>query len=425
MCRPPLFVLAFCAVAAAQQPPLPLTLAAAEKLAIRNNPALASAQFIARAVAQGPAEARSALLPNAFGSVTAVGADDGSRIAAGALNNPVLYSRLGTGVTINQLVTDFGRTSNLVQSARFRADAENRYAQSVDANIIVQTDRAYYAILRAQSVLTVAQQTVAARQLLSDQVTELANNKLKSQLDVSFANVNLAQAKIQLSAANNDLSSATANLATVLGLPAQRAFILTEEPMPAALDSTDDSYLQQAVEKRPELAELRLQVNAAESTLQAEKALSHPSIAVIATAGFAPTGVPQVPSRYGAVGANLSIPIFNGGLFKARRTEAELRLEATRRNLQDLQNRVLRDVRVAWLNANSAFEQVGLTSQLLDQTRLALDLAQSRYDLGLSSIVELSQAQLNLTSAQIANAGARFDYQTEHSILEYEAGNLR
>ncbi|MEP6716080.1 MAG: TolC family protein, partial [Terriglobia bacterium] len=72
-----------------------------------------------------------------------------------------------------------------------------------------------------------------------------------------------------------------------------------------------------------------------------------------------------------------------------------------------------------------AFEQVGLTNQLLDQARLALDLAQGRYDLGLSSIVELSQAQLNLTSAQIANAGAKYNYQAEHSILEYQAGNLR
>ncbi|MEP6716144.1 MAG: TolC family protein, partial [Terriglobia bacterium] len=343
-------LLAICLPAAAQQAPLPLSLAEAEKLAIKNNPALAAAQLTARAVAEGPAEARSAMLPNAFGSVTAVGADDGSRIAAGALNNPVLYSRVGSGVTVSQLVTDFGRTSNLVQSARFRADAESQYAQSVDAGIVIQTDRAYYAILRAQSVLTVSQQTVAARQLLSDQVTELAQNKLKSQLDVSFANVNLAQARIQLSAANNDLMSANATLASLVGLSGQRAFVLTDEAMPGAQDASDDSYVQQAIQKRPELAQLRLQIGAAESTLQAEKDLSHPSLSVVATAGFAAAGAPQVPGRYGAVGVNLSIPIFNGGLFKARRTEAELRLEATRRSLDDLQNRVIRDVRVAWLD---------------------------------------------------------------------------
>ena len=138
-----------------------------------------------------------------------------------------------------------------------------------------------------------------------------------------------------------------------------------------------------------------------------------------------PAGEPNVPSRYGAIGANISIPDFNGGLYKARRTEAELRMQAVTRRVDDQKNRIIRDVRTAWLNANTAFEQVGLTAQLLDQAKLALDLAQGRYDLGLSSIVELSQAQLNLTSAQIANAGAKFDYLAERSFLAYEAGTLR
>ncbi len=418
-------LLLLCGAAAAQTPPLRLTLPEAERLAIHNNPALSAARLTAQAVAQGAPEARSALLPNIAGNITGVGADNGSRLAAGALNNPVVYSRLATGVTVNQLITDFGRTASLVQSAKFRAQSENEFAETVDANIILQTDRAYFAVQRARSLLTVAQQTVSARQLLSDQVTELANNKLKSQLDVSFANVNLAQARIQLSAATSEINAATAQLATAIGMPNQRDFVLAEEAMPDALAATDEVYIRDAIQKRPELSNLRFQINAAESTLEAEKALNRPTVSAVATAGFVPTGVPQVPGRYGAVGANVSIPIFNGGLFRARQTEAELRLEAARRNEQDLENRIVRDVRVAWLDANNAYEQVGLTSQLLEQARLALNLAQGRYELGLSSIVELSQAQLNLTSAQIANATAKFDYQTQHSFLEYQVGNLR
>ena len=407
------------------QRPMHLTLAEAEKLAVKNNPALSAAQLSARAAGQAPIEIRSGLLPTVFGSFTGVGADSGSRLAAGALNNPVVYNRLGTGVTVNQLITDFGRTRSLIESAKFRAAAENQVAETVDANIVLETDRDYFAVLRAQSVLTVSQQTVAARQLVSDQVTELARNSLKSQLDVSFANVNLAQAKIQLSAAQNDLSSAIAQLATVLGFPGQTGFVLDDEAMPGPMDSVVDNYIQRAIQKRPELANLRLEVNASERTLQAERALWYPSIGAIGTAGFVPAGEAAVPGRYGAIGVNVSIPVFNGGLFKARRTEAELRLESARKNVEDLQNRVTRDVRVAWLAAITAYEQVGLTAQLLDQARLALDLAQGRYGLGLSSIVELSQAQLNFTSAQIGNASARFDYQTQHSFLQYQIGDLR
>ncbi|MDE3194748.1 MAG: TolC family protein, partial [Acidobacteriota bacterium] len=95
------------------------------------------------------------------------------------------------------------------------------------------------------------------------------------------------------------------------------------------------------------------------------------------------------------------------------------------KNVEDLQNRVTRDVETAWLDAQTAYQQVGLTAQLLDQAKRALDLAQGRYDLGLGSIVELSQAQLNFTAAQIANASATYDYDTQHAFLDYQTGILR
>ena len=84
-----------------------------------------------------------------------------------------------------------------------------------------------------------------------------------------------------------------------------------------------------------------------------------------------------------------------------------------------------RDVRVAYLNATTAYDRMGLTKQLLDQAQLALDLAQTRYDLGLGSIVELSQAQLALTSAQIANSSARYEYQSQRVMVDYATGVLR
>jgi outer membrane protein len=90
-----------------------------------------------------------------------------------------------------------------------------------------------------------------------------------------------------------------------------------------------------------------------------------------------------------------------------------------------LSNLVTRDVRVSYLNAITAYDRLGLNAQLLRQAQLALDLAQGRYEQGLSSIVELSQAQLNLTSAQISSTSAGYDYQTQRGVLDYEIGALR
>lgn len=408
--------------------PMPLTLAQAERLAVQNHPQLASARLIASATAQVPLEIGAARHPLLSGSITGAEADDGSRIAAGFLNNPVLYSRVGSGLALSQLITDFGRTGNLIQSAALHAQAQQQTTELTRTQILLAVNRAYFGELRAEAVLKVAQQTVAARQLVADQVGALARSNLKSTLDVSFANVNLSDARLLLVSAQNNIAAAQAELATALGIPAQAqqgGFTLASEPLPGALPSGVQPLVVQALRDRPDAAGLRLDQTSAERFAKAEKDSYFPTVSVGAAAGFVPAGVVQVPGRYGGIGLNVNVPILNGRLFRARQTEAELRAQAVQENVRDLENRIARDVQVAYLNATTAFQRLGLTAELLQQAQLAADLAQSRYDLGLGSIVELSQAQLNVTSAQIANSSAEYDYQIERANLAYQTGALR
>ena len=406
------------------QPPAHLTLAQAQQLSIQNNPQFTAARYNAEAAYQTAPQYRAAYEPTVFGSFTGVGADNGSRLAAGGLNNPIVYSRIGSGLSFGQMITDFGRTSNLIAMAKLQASAQDQVTETTRADILLGTSRAYFAILRAQAVLKVATQTVAARQTVSDQITALAESKLKSSLDVSFANVNLADAKLLLVQAQSDLKAAEADLATAMGLPNGSAFVLDEEPMPAPMPERVDQLLREAIGNRPELKSLRLQQSAAERFTKAEHALYYPYVGVVGTAGFVPTGYATIPGRYGAIGMNVTIPIFSGGLFKARQTQAELKAKAATENVNDLENRVIRDVRVAWLSATTAYDRMALTQQLLQQAASALDLAQTRYDYGLGNIVELSTAQLNLTAAQIAVASAHYDYQTQRILVDYQTGVL-
>jgi outer membrane protein len=402
-----------------------LTLQQAEQIALQAHPRIAAARFTARAAGQVPTELRANYLPQVTGSLTGAGAADGSRIAAGGLNNPVIYDRLASGFTVSQMITDFGRTGNLVASAKFDAEAQDQNTEVARARTVLQVDRAYYALLKAQSVLGVAQQTVKARQLVVDQVTALAQSKLKSSLDVSFANVNLSEAKLMLASAENELNSASAEFSAALGYPDQRSFELVDVPVPGALTDDLDQLVQKATQSRPELAAARFHEDAAQRFAKAERSLYFPTVSTIAAVGYLPTHVDQLTNRYAAAGINVNIPVLNGGLFSARRTEAELRAQAAGKNVQDLVDQIARDVRVAYLGASTAYQRIGLSAQMLDQARLALDLAQSRYDIGLGSIVELSQAQLNATSAELASASARYDYQSERALLAYETGTNR
>jgi outer membrane protein len=133
---------------------------------------------------------------------------------------------------------------------------------------------------------------------------------------------------------------------------------------------------------------------------------------------------PDIPEIYEAASVNVQIPIFNGHLFSARRQAAQYQLQATHQRVRDMQDRIASDVRAAWARARTSFQAIAATGQLLTQANLALSLAQGRYDLGLASIVELSQAQLQETSAQVENLNAKYEYQDAYAALQYTLGLL-
>jgi len=402
-----------------------LTLQQAEQIAIQNHPKIQAAAYLASAAKEQVTEAKSAYYPTVYGSLTGADAENNSRIAAGALNNPIIYKRYANGLTVNQLITDFGRTHELVKSSNYHAQAEQENVVTTRADVLVAVDQAYFAALRAQAVLTVAEETVKERQLVSDQVTALEQNKIKSGLDVSFANVDLAQARLLLIQAQNDVDASFAQLSAALGYADQRTFQLVEQPLPAAPPADINQLIQQALANRPELIGQRLNVDSAHSYATAERDLWFPTLSAAGTAGLTPEGANQLAPRYAAAGFNVNIPIFNGHLFGALHSEAASRARAEDESLRDLQDRIVRDVHTAWLSANSAYQRLAVTDQLLAQANQALDLASSRYKLGLSSIIELSQAQLNQTQAQIEQASAKYDYQTQISALNYQIGSLR
>ena len=412
------------ASAAAQTAP-PLSLRDAETRALQNHPQILAGQYTAQAGTETTREARSAYFPTVYGNVTGADAQDGSRIAAGGLNNPIILDRVAAGVSVSQLVTDFGRTSNLVQTVSLRAQALQQSAVTDRADVLLRVDRAYFGALRAQAILRVAADTVAARQLVTDQVSALAQSNLKSGLDLSFARVNLSEAQLLLLQARNDQAAAFATLAAALGQADAPAYELSEEPQPAAPPTDDAAVVAQALRERPDVAGERLARESAAKFADAERALWFPTISAIGAAGLAPLRQTGLNPNYSAIGINVSVPLSNGNLFAARHTEASLHARAEGERLRDLENRVTRDVRLALLDAQSGFQRLDLTNQLLDQASQAQELAEARYGLGLSSIVELTQAQLNKTRAEIEQASARYDYQARMAALRYQTGSLK
>jgi outer membrane protein len=407
--------------------PVPLTLQAAHETALHNHPRITVADLRALAAKQVTREARSAFFPTIYGSVVAVGtAEDNTRLAAiGGLNNPSIFNRNAEGLNVSQLITDFGRTANLTGSAKERALAEENTARATREQILLEVDSAFYSGLEAQAVARVAEKTVAARKSFLDQVSAMATNKLRSDLDVSFARVSLEEAGLLLSKSRSDLEAVYAQIANLMGERQSQTFRLVEEPLPPGLSTNTAALVEQALQSRPDLLAVRHAQEATHRFTKAERAARYPTIAALGSAGIVPIHDPQLPAQYAAAGVTLNLPLFSGGLYVARAKEAELRAGAADAQLLDAENAVVRDVRIAWLNAQNAFERMGMTAHLVENATRSYDLAQARYKNGVSSIVELNQAELNKISAEISYANTKYEYLLRRSALDFQTGALK
>jgi outer membrane protein len=314
----------------------------------------------------------------------------------------------------------------LLSSSEYQAKAEDQNAAATTAQVVLAVDQAFYNVLETKALVTVAQQTVEARQLLVDKIKALTDAKLKSDLDLSFSKVDLARGNLLLLEAKNNYQTSLAGLSAILGYPDEQDFQLQEQPAtiaPPALDVLP--LIRQALQQRPEVLALQEEVQSTQKFSSAEHDLWRPTVNALGVVGEAPVRDAHIPNWYGAVGVNINIPVFNGSLYNARAKAADLQSDVSRQKLADMRNNIARDVRNSWQDTNRAYERLSVTQQLREQASLAFDLAQARYNLGLGSIVEFSQADLQKTEADIADTDAKYQFQLSQIVLRYVTATPR
>ena len=402
----------------------------AEHLALKNNPRITASHLLALAAGQVTRETRSGELPQISAAITAEKAEDGSRIGAGELTDSRLYTHAGTGGSLSQLITDFGHTQDLVATNKLEQKAQDQTALATEQDVLLATDQAFYRLLNAQSLLDVAKATVAARGDVQNLTSALTKSALKSDLDLNIASADLSQSQLLELDAENGVASASATLAAVLATPADTVYQAVEDPgaapPPPPSPDSSEAINDSAQAHRPDLQALRSTVAADQKFATAQQRQHLPTISALAVGGItpvAPDGV-FVPNWYAAAGVNLTLPLFTGFRVDAQVQEARLRQKAAEKQAQDLSDTIARDVRVALLNAQTAFRRIAVADQFRKQSAQALALAQTRYKLGLSSIVELSQAQLQGTQAAVTAVNARYDYLLSLRSLDYARGQL-
>jgi outer membrane protein len=413
------------------EPQRVLTLPAAERAALQEQPQLRVARA-QTAVAQATAEQfRSPLLPQvtalaqyghewgSFRSIgsagTQTGQGGGLPIGSSLSNSFDTYS---FGITASQLLWDFGQTSEKYVAARNAADAQ-RYAELVTRlNILVAVRQAYFTARANKELVDVAKDTLDNQNKHLVQVQAFVQVGTQPEIALAQQKAAVANAKVALIASQNNYDTAKAQLNQAAGLVGGTAYDVTDEQEPPIAD--EDEPLETLVEKafaaRPELANLWKQEDAQHATIRAAKGGYGPALA--ANAGASESAVlPASPSPNLNLGVTLTWPLFQGGLTVAtvRQAEANLTAITSTRDLTQLQIQLA--VNTAQLAVRAAKATIGAADEALTSAREQLRLAEQRYATGVGNIIELDDAQVAYTSAAAQVVQARYNLASARAQL--------
>jgi len=407
--------------------PNKLTLEEARKIALQNHPQVLSAEFTTKAAEDDIDDVRSAYLPQVTGDALRTYNDRGTVIAASdGLTSSSMIERGSVGLSVSQLITDFGRTSNLIASSKLELESQKEHTDYVRETVLLNVISAYYELLRSQSLLRVTEDALKTRNTLLNQILALRKASMKSDLDVSIAQSAVADANLLLLKAQSTVDDAQATLSEAIGLSEPKTFELVDHVSIMPPPDSIGSLISMALDQNPEIDALRSQEDALNKNVAAASDAKYPTISAIGLGGDSPYRVEhqQIAQHYEAGGFLVSVPFFTGGRITAEEEEARYKSLAAQQDLTAKMNELQRDVRIAFDNVQTAYKNIEVTKQLLKSTHESLLLTQARYQLGRSSIVDLNEAQLADTQAAITEANADYEYLIQRAVLDYKVGNM-
>jgi outer membrane protein TolC len=333
------------------------------------------------------------------------------------------------GLMLNQLITDFGYTAHRIVANEANEAASEKEILTTKAFVILEVQKAYFDCLLRKNLVTIAVETVKRRQAVRDQVQALYNHQLKSKVDLDLMLVEVANAELSLIKAQNELKRSFAELNNAMGVDGPDRYELEVIPIQVTPSPGVETLVALGLTDRPELLGNRDRLVARQELLKAVKALNFGSLSAVGSIGITKygdvhdSGIPSdgVAPFWGA-GATMKLPLFTGFRIQNQIKEAGHRKGETEEELQNLENEIALQIIRAYLTRTTNAEQIALEQERVVFAKEALLLAQERYRLGLSPIVEVVRATAALFESESRLAEARYIYKTSESVVAYATG---
>jgi outer membrane protein TolC len=385
-----------------------LTLEGAVQLALEHHSSLKAAEASIRSSEASLTQSRANYFPTLTASAT------GTRTEGAFVFNPDFppreqaYNNYSTGLQIQQTIYDFGKTSQRV-SANFQfVEASTLDYQSTRSAVIANVQLAYFSLVQAQRLIQVNEETVAQAAEHLTQAKAFYAVGRRPQFDVTRSEVDLANANVNLIRARNQVRLAKVQLENAMGVhPTTRYSIadsFTITPFTMSLDSAKAI----AFERRQELRAARARLEANQSLVSATWSQHLPTLSANGTYTWSGFNFPLY-SRWNA-GITLSLPLFQGFSVVAQVQQAQANADVVRANIDVLTETILLEVEQNFLGLKEAEERIGATTKLVEQAGENLKIAEGRYNSGVGSAIEITDAQVALSNARITNIQTLFDY---------------
>ena len=323
-------------------------------------------------------------------------------------------------VTLQQMLYDFGVTQNQATIKRLDYEAYKTTLSATINDVIYQTKDAYFNLLFAFENRRVAEDTVKKFEMFYNQAKAFYEIGMNPKVDVTIAEVNLSNAKLQLIQADNAVNLAVAKLNNVMGVPFIDKYNVQERLKYQPVDVSFNQSVEIARDARPELKLAELKVESANQTMKLVKKTYFPTLSI---EGQYQRGGKSWNSNYGYnIGGYLNFPTINGMLIKNEIKEARYLYDKEIANAKNTQNSIYLEIQNAFLTLEEKKNQMPVAILGVKQAKENYELSYGRYRVGEASPTELKDAQINYQQAQLTYYNALYQYNSSKAALEKAIG---
>lgn len=385
-------------------------------ITLKNNPAISSSFASQEAQRNRLSQTRSSYLPQIDASANYSRSDSESEKGWGGAQDG--YS---SSINAKQLIYDFGKTglsSDIQENSYYSAVADTR---NLIINTIYELKKAYYDTLLARESKHVYEQSVEQYQEQLKRAQAYYQVGTRPKIDVTTAQVNLNNAKLNLIQAENSLKKSYHVLLNVMGIydPSPEFSLQMNNTLPE-FSLTEEQALDTAMKNRQDLLGYKLKLESARQNVKLSRTGYAPSINATGSYGWSGGDFPLY-DRW-SVGAGVSIPIFSGLSTYNSVKEAQNNMLSAYYNLTSAEQDILLEIKEAYLNVQDSKSKIPVAEITRTQAQENYELAVGRYKVGVGNYIEVKDAETTLSDAKLAYIQAVFDYTLSIAALNKAMG---